>query len=311
MNRDESLKALQSLLELVQQYEETVIDLKVAANDLRMAQERTPVAVAEFDKKNKGIYLSAHVGPEPEQPKGIMKVTLPFNYFGKKRYDKEYDDYWNKIEYYSKEYYNEYAEQRAKINAEEQAEIDNEIQSAQNQVNRLIGREKSLKKFIQENSLLSDNFKNRQSINTLIKYFQDHRVDSLKEAANLYFEEEHRSKLEEYAQEQLRLTKEAKRYAEEATSIARKALSIAEGAASNIDSALSLAQNAMNRADEAFDKANDLCDKADEAFDKANEAYDKVNDLYLLYRADEAYDKAEEAYNKADEAYWAATLNDN
>ena len=91
---------------------------------------------------------------------------------------------------------------------------------------------------------------------------QDKRADNLKEAINLYHEEQHRSRIEEFAEEQLRLTEEAAQSSNEAAKYAREAAESAE-------EAIDRADGAYRRADEAYEKADDAYDKAEEAYNEA------------------------------------------
>ena len=94
---------------------------------------------------------------------------------------------------------------------------------------------------------------------TLIEYFQDHRADCIKDAVNLYYEEEHRKKLEAFAEEQVRLTAEA---AEQARLAAISASDAADSA-----------EEALRRVDEAMRKAEEAYDRANEAYSEAQSAY--------------------------------------
>ncbi|HCI83089.1 MAG TPA: hypothetical protein DHV79_00365 [Lachnospiraceae bacterium] len=176
-----------------------------------------------------------------------------------KEYEKEYSLYTSKLDKCVASYYEEYADKRKKLESEEQAEIAYKLQCAQNQYNIIQERVSLLHNEINENTILSEKMKKKKSVDTLIEYFQDQRADSIKEAVNLYFEEEHRRRLEEFAQEQVRLTAEA---AEQA----RQAAESAEEAAASADEAIS-------RVDSALERANEAYEKAEEAYSEAQNAY--------------------------------------
>ena len=93
MDRNEIFSALQSLKELIQQYEAAFQELQKYSDLLKKAESRQPVAVSDFDKKNKRAYILSHIGPEPTKPKGIIQLAVPIYRSKMKAYKKEYADY--------------------------------------------------------------------------------------------------------------------------------------------------------------------------------------------------------------------------
>lgn len=106
-------------------------------------------------------------------------------------------------------------------------------------------------KELQANTLLSDKLKNEDAVLCLIEYFQDNRANSLEDAINLYFEEQHRSKLENFMQQQIQLTAEAAESARLAAESAREAAELAQ-------EAIDRANEAYGRADDAYRKIEDI-----------------------------------------------------
>ena len=259
MDKNEIISALQSLKELIQQYEVACQELQNFSDLLKKAESRQFIAVSDFDRKNKQTYVLSHIGPEPAKPKGIIKLAIPVYRFKMKAYKKEYADYKAKYDECVVKYNEEFADQRTKLESEEKAEISFGIKSARQKYDQALERVNNLKQQLNANTVLSDELKNTDSVETIIGFLQYHRADSIKEAVNLYYEEEHRRRLEEITKEQARLIAEA----------------------------TNLAQIAIKNAEEATSKASEVISRVDIAVERANEAYEK---------AEEAYNEAQRAY---------------
>lgn len=159
---------------------------------------------------------------------------------------------------HQKEYYAEFNDAREKLESEEKAAIALEIQLAEADVGKANEVYQVAATILSDNDIVSDKLKDTDVVHALIEYFQDQRADSIKEAVNLYYEEEHRKRLEAFAKEQVRLTAEA-------TEQARLA-------AISADEAAESAEEAIHRADDAIRKAEEAYDRADEAYNEAQNA---------------------------------------
>ena len=266
MEDKEIVQALQALHEKTRRYEQLEQELAIKRDVLHRARSRQPMAVYRFDETHKDSYIKERVGAAPEQPGGILKLAVPVYRAKKKEYEKKYAEYKMRYSRCEEDYYKEYAVERKKIEETERKEIDISIQSAEKSFEE--GKEKleKAKRELYEDSTLSANLKRQEIVAQLIQYFENGRVSSIKEAVNLYYEEEHRKKIEEFARKQLELTEEAKEYARKAAESAREAAESASAAAST-------AQEAINRVDNALERANEAYSKAQEAYDQAQNAY--------------------------------------
>jgi len=65
---------------------------------------------------------------------------------------------------------------------------------------------------IDEASAVPDDYKNIKAADTLLKYFINNRTDTLREAINLYHEEEYKNKMVEYAKATYNETRQTRRY---------------------------------------------------------------------------------------------------
>ena len=93
------------------------------------------------------------------------------------------------------------------------------------------------KKELDSNKTVADIFKTAEKVEKLISYFVEGRVSDMKEAINLWYEEDHRESIEEYARRQCEATedvaesaRQAAESASEAADEARRAREAAEDA---------------------------------------------------------------------------------
>ena len=153
------------------------------------------------------------------------------------------------------EYYSEYADIRTKIEEEEQLNVENRIKTAEKAHKEKKHICDCLDAEINSVDFLSAKFKTQAIVQELLDYFLDDRVDTIREAINLHFEELHRRKLEEFAEQQVRLTEEAADSAREAADSAREAAESASVAIVRAEEAIQIAEDAYDRANEAYDEA--------------------------------------------------------
>lgn len=259
MDRNECVKVLKELLDQIEHFSAIEKELQAARESLTLLRKKPLSAVSKFDTEKKNEYIESRIGCAPAKPKGAIKLAIPVYLSKKKAYEKEYADYMIRFQDAEKAYYVEFKDIREKLEAKEKASVAFEIQQAEQIVSRLEGDYQLAKTALKDNETVSTRLKNKTIIATLIEYFQDHRADSIKEAINLYFEEEHRKHLETYSEEQVRLTAEA---AEQARLAAVRANEVAE------------------RVEEAIRRADDALTKAEEAYGRANDAYSEAQSAY-------------------------------
>ena len=273
MNNIEALSALQLLKDKIQNYNLMKEKMEQAAEQLKAAESRQPKAVLDFDLEHERPFIISQIGEAPVKPTGIIKLAVPLYLKRIKAYEQESADYTAKYEEYKKVYQQKYADQRSRLEKEEAHEILFDIQIAKHEFEYSKTQLETYKHEIESSTIVSEKFKNIEAIDTLISYLREQRADNLKEAMNLYYEEEHRRKLEELAQEQLRLTAEA-------TEMARQAAKSAKEAAESAEKAADSAEEAEENAEEAISQANRAMERADEAYEKAEEAYNEAQDAH-------------------------------
>lgn len=291
MDRNESLSLLNDLIIQIEQVDDASSKLQAAKDQLYECSSKTLSALDDFDNIEKIKYIKSRVGIAPEKPKGAIKLAIPLYLSKLKAYKKEYDKYLECYMNAEKEYYEEFKDIREKIDSEEKATLEYETQLARDAFQVASNKYDCAVQKLQKNDLISEKLKDIAIIQKLIDYFHDYRADNIKEAVNLYYEEEHRIRLEEYAKEQVRLTYEANEQA-------RMAIEIANEAAENVEEILQKINEAMEKAEEAYNRADSASNNVEDALYKINEA---------MRKAEEAYDRADQAYNEAQNAYSAAT----
>ena len=259
METNEAMSALKLLKDRIINCDSVKAEYEKASKRLKEAESQQPTAVNDFDRNHKQEYVISQIGEEPIEPKGIIKLAVPVYLSKKKAFEREYAEYRIKYKTCVSEYYEKYADQRSKLEAEERSKILCNIHIATQRYESAKEKYAAAKKELDADTTVSEKLKRVDVVDALIVYFQDQRADNLKEAINLYYEEEHRRRLEEFAQEQVRLTAEA-------TELARQAAESAAEAASSADEAISEAERAMSRANEAYERA-------DEAYSEAESAY--------------------------------------
>lgn len=245
MDKNDIVQVLKELLSQIEHLEAVEIRLKEAQDKLTSLQCKPLSAVNNFDAVEKNKYITSRIGQAPDRPKGAIKFAVPVYLSKKKAYEKEYADYMIRFKEAERKYYIEFKDTREKLESEEKASAAVQIQLAEQVVAKLECDYQLSATALNNNEIVSAKLKEKKIINALIEYFQDQRVDDIKEAVNLYFEEEHRKRLEAFAEEQVRLTAEVADSAEEA----------------------------IRRADDAMAKAEEACRRADDAYNEAQSAY--------------------------------------
>ncbi len=267
MDRNKELAALRQLREKIKEYNLAEAEVEKAAEALLTAETREPTAVSEFDRAHKETYVISQIGRAPLRPREKIEVTVVDR--TRKRYEKDFADYKKKYNRFSEAYYEDYAEQRRKLEAEEQKDIATEILQSKKQYEEARTKADRAKEAVDEDDSLGRRMKDIETVDALIGYVEDRRADTVKEAVNLYYEDDHRRRLEEYAKEQVRITKEASAFARAAAQSAEKAAASAVKAAERADEAVDQAKIAAERADEAFKTAAKALEEADSVYIEA------------------------------------------
>lgn len=253
MWKSNTKKQLEDALTVSLQYESSLENLKCAEEAVQAAQDFIPSKLSTFDEENREQYIHNLSGDEPKQ----LSKWNPLNHTKKKKEEMRIavEDYNQRLAQATAQYYEEYKDTRLQLEAEDKNDKEQALKDAEALLESATGAKDKAEIAWKANTLLSEKMRNSYVIKRLIDYFEDGRVDSLKEAINLYYDdiykeresklaEEHRQKLEQIINEQ--------------NDSIQHAISVAEDARSTASEALEAANDAMDRADEAYYRAGSL-----------------------------------------------------
>ena len=142
-----------------------------------------------------------------------------------------YNEEYSKVEV---EYYNKYKEKRDELLSCDVAEREKATSDLKKELKIALDNQSYSYENLQYDNTVVEELKNINDVNAMIEYYETGRVETLKEAINLLFDEkrkdEEEQKQEEYRQEMLRLQREQLEATEEAAYYARQAAVDAEAA---------------------------------------------------------------------------------
>jgi chromosome segregation ATPase len=192
MKKNEELTLLKQLLADIELAESLEKKVRSAAEKKEKASQCQPKALAEFDEENLEAYVASRLGAQPVKPKfGIAYRAR------KTEYEQALAEYQQRDSDLRQQYYRDYEETRRKLEDREKEKIAADLAKAEEKLTELNSQLEEIRNKLNENDILSSRLKNRRTVSTLIGYFEDRRVDTIKEAVNLMFEEQHRRKMEE------------------------------------------------------------------------------------------------------------------
>lgn len=244
-------KQLDEILEVCIQYEEATKNFENANESKKIAEEYIPSNLSSFDLKYQKQYIKNVAG---EEPKPESKWN-PLNHTKKKKEKirSALEEYNQKVAIAKEQYFEEYKSKREELKLKDKDEKDQKIKNADEILTSATDQKNKAEKAWKENTLLSERLRNTQTIKRLIDYFDDGRVDSLKEAINLYYDDMHKEKESQLAEEHRKRLEEIILNQNESI---QHAIDVAENAQCTASEALDLAQDAIERADEAYDQAS-------------------------------------------------------
>jgi hypothetical protein len=231
-NNINELSTLERLLEKLEKRDNCLEALNQVQETLEvLAKDEPSERLVAFDEEHKIAFIESKIGAKPPMPKGILRV-VPQVYLYKK---KKHDTYEKVYPLAESAYREAYAKERGTIIKEDEEIRQRELTINNSKLERLKAEYDIAEKSVENDSLLSADMKQTAIIKTLIKYFQDKRADSLKEAVNLWYDEkrkdEEEQRAEEHRKEMKRIEEERLRAEEEAAEYARMQYEAAEEAA--------------------------------------------------------------------------------
>ena len=205
-----------------------------------------------FDEAHKADYILSVVGAKPEKPKGIIKITIPVYKAKKAQYENAIIEYQKQCKLAEKAYYYDYKSQREKLEKTADQEIKEAVDAAEAEYQRADQALRTITDRIGSNAIVGSKYKTIEIVSMLIEFLQDGRADTVKEAINLWHDEESKKiemeKAEAHRAEMLRLEQERLEAAQEAADYQRMAYYAAQDAA----------ESAKEAADDARRAAQDV-----------------------------------------------------
>lgn len=254
MNKADSIKHLTSLLNDLEMQREKGLVLKQAILNKDKVLHNFQTRLDVFDETHKAIYIQEKIGLEPIKPKGLLKLAFPMYLAKKAQYEKSIAEYGKQYALAEKAYYFDYQSIRSELQITAEQEKNEATSAVEAEHLRADQAYKAVTSRINNNTIISDKYKNPKTVSVIIDYLRDGRADSLKEAINLWHDEERKriemEKEEEHRSEMIRLEQERLRAAQEAAEYQRMAYYAAQDAAA---SAKEAADEARRQRDEWYE----------------------------------------------------------
>lgn len=252
MDKCELVDKLKKLEEVSFNYEKALKDEEKAKDELILAESYISSRLSTFDGHYKNKYVLEKIG---EKPKPLGKWN-PLNLSKKKREAvvASIEEYSKKKAKAEEEFYQLNEKKRKALEKEDVDDKVNRISVAKEKLNLAEEHLKRVRLAWKQDELLSERLRNTTTIRKVLEFFEDGRVDTMKEAVNLYYDEtrkdeearlasEHREKIESAIKQQIVTLQEV--------------VDKVDSATSNADEALRLAREAIDRADEAYSRAEE------------------------------------------------------
>ena len=235
---------LNALRKNFEEYDKAKKEIDRLNNEILKLEKEPLTEVKKYDSENKSKYIKAKIGEKPVEPSKLVMLAIPLYIKKKNEYDVALKKYQDDYKVAETEYYDEHRSRRKELDAKDRVNRKNAIDKLKKTKQKITEKCSEYKKNIDDEKILGGNIKTYENVCKILGYISDGRVDSIKEAVNLLFEEKHREKIEEFCKKQVEYTKQA-------AESAAKALGIAE-------EALETANAAMEYAEEAIDKVNEI-----------------------------------------------------
>lgn len=238
MNRDESLAALKHLLSLIEEENNKKQEYLSAQKCLKKATSSYATRLGAFDDAHKPRFIADKIGEKPVKPHGLIKFVVPVYLSKRKKYMEEIKFYYQEYAWAEAAYREKYKDERNALATQDKVEQAEAITRAQTNAETAKQKYDLAVQALVDDCTVNQKFKEVEIVQQLITFFEEGRVDSLKEAINLWYDEKrkdeeeeraeaHRQKLLELEEERVRAAQEAEEYARQAASDAREAAEMA------------------------------------------------------------------------------------
>ncbi len=258
----ELIEKLKNLLSVLQEYDAAKQEKELADSWLNSDRLQTH-NLENFDDSHLEEFVEEKIGKEPVAPGGLIVLALPVYLVQKAQYDSAIANYKKMRPLAEAAYREAYHDQREELKKKDQEEYEKNLDEAKKRVSLAEKRLKKAKDAYAAEDTVSESLKKTEIIEKIVLYLEEGRADDMKEAVNLYYEEqrkdeearkadEHRKKIIELEEEQVRAAQAAEEYAamqyeeaQQAKMYAMEAADAARDAANDAASAVDAANNAQ------------------------------------------------------------------
>jgi hypothetical protein len=257
MDKIETVESLKTLLQTIEAMDTAAQKKDSARKEKVNLKFNYPSKLDAFDRSHKSAFIISRIGKPPVKPHGIIKLAVPVYFAKKRQYEKDSVAYRKAFMDAEKSYEEFYYIQREDLSKQDVVEKEEKIKAKEVELSEVENAYAEAKQAVEQNDLLSEKLKTKDTVKALIGYFDDHRVDTLKEAINLWFDEKrkdeeearaeaHRQEMKALEEERVRAAKAAEDYARQQYEEASNAAMYAQEAAEKAQEAVDIAQRVEN-----------------------------------------------------------------
>lgn len=196
---------LYELLNNLKAKESISSELSIAKIVLSQVETTFESQLQAFDTEHKDAFIHARIGMPPKKPSRVVLLLQ------KGKYTNLAEEYQKKYALVEKDYFLANKEKREELREADQIALAKEKEKARERVQTLEAELAELEPLIAADDTVIDTYKRVPIIALFITYFETGRVDTVKEAINLMFDErrkdEEAQKAEKYRAEMLDLEK--------------------------------------------------------------------------------------------------------
>ncbi len=192
MNRKTGISRIKQLLSAVEEYDRAREAYGPAKEERDRAGKARPSHLKSFDEEHKEAFLEKELGKKPKKPLLIKAMLWPLYASLKKEYEQKKAVYEEAYPKALARYEKLYEKERESLRTLDKEEYGEAVERAESAYRAVHHRLRLAKQALDEDDLLSDEMKNKEVLKSLLRILEDRRADTMKEAVNLWYEEQRR-----------------------------------------------------------------------------------------------------------------------
>lgn len=244
--RAELIEELKGLLTIIIEYKQAEYEYEQATAMRKGVVRHSRPRVKDFDELHEHLFLREKLGDKPTMPHGAIKLLPPVYLAQKHQYKQAIDKYEAQKQSALVEYEKTYEEKRSELAEMDKLDNQKAIDDAEE---KLVIAERNWNKAklaFQANNIVASSLKKQNVVEKLIAYLEEDRVETLRDAINMYYDEERKDaeekRNEEHRQEMLRLAQKKADAAQAAKEFQEKQYEEMKKAANNAERAADAAE---------------------------------------------------------------------